>query len=284
MPIDQKALLRLGSRDHFGEHAVADWQALLERLGYPPGPSDGVFGLRTELATKDLQRAAGIDVDGIVGPATRAAADRLDQRDTPADDLLHGIDVSAHQGRIDWPRVAAAGIKFCWIKLSEGSTLIDDRFAENWRGARDAGLLASAYHFLTVSSPVETQARAFLDRLPMGSTLPPALDVERGFGGGTPRTAAVLAWLRLVEEGLRARGERYVQPVVYVSPSYAVSYLGGAAALGDYRLWVAHYGVDAPTVPPPWPDWAAWQKAAGRVDGIGVDTDLDVMKASSLDI
>ncbi|HEX2068810.1 MAG TPA: GH25 family lysozyme, partial [Actinomycetota bacterium] len=32
----------------------------------------------------------------------------------------YGIDVSHHQGRIDWPRVAADDISFAYIKASEG--------------------------------------------------------------------------------------------------------------------------------------------------------------------
>lgn len=59
-------LLKQGTRG--GD--VLIWQARLTELGYPPGPKDGIFGPRTEQATRQFQRSKGIAVDGIVGPIT----------------------------------------------------------------------------------------------------------------------------------------------------------------------------------------------------------------------
>jgi hypothetical protein len=67
MPIPR--LLRLGSSGT----DVADWQRALCRLGYPVAV-DGDFGPRTLAATERFQSAAGVKPDGIVGPATLAAA------------------------------------------------------------------------------------------------------------------------------------------------------------------------------------------------------------------
>ena len=52
----------------------------------------------------------------------------------------YGIDVSAHQNVIDWRQVANDDIAFAYIKATEGGDFTDDRFAQNWRGAQEAGL------------------------------------------------------------------------------------------------------------------------------------------------
>lgn len=75
---------------------------------------------------------------------------------------VHGIDVSRHNGAIDWPRVADAGVAFAWIKASEGGDVRDPRFTENVTGASAAGLRVGAYHFFTFCRPAADQARQFL--------------------------------------------------------------------------------------------------------------------------
>ena len=74
----------------------------------------------------------------------------------------YGIDVSAHQDAIDWQRVAEDNIRFAYIKATEGGDFVDKRFDENWRGAGAAGLDRGAYHFFTLCTPGEAQARNFL--------------------------------------------------------------------------------------------------------------------------
>jgi cell wall-associated NlpC family hydrolase len=64
-------LLRKGSR---GED-VRRIQRRLQVHGFDPGPADGVFGPRTDVAVRAFQRAKRLQVDGIVGPHTRGALD-----------------------------------------------------------------------------------------------------------------------------------------------------------------------------------------------------------------
>ncbi len=49
-------------------------------------------------------------------------------------DAVSGIDVSHHQGAIDWQAVASAGIDFAYAKATEGSQFVDGQFASNWSG------------------------------------------------------------------------------------------------------------------------------------------------------
>lgn len=180
-----------------------------------------------------------------------------------------GIDVSAHQGRIDWP-TASGEVSFAWMKATEGSTLVDARFAENWSGALYAGVPRGAYHFFTSASTGRAQAEAFLRIYPGGGELPPVLDFERGADGRFGKPEEALAWLEIVER------ETGVRPMVYCSPAVADVFLQDEA-FAAFDLWIAHYGVSAPRVPKPWSAWHVWQRGVGRVGGIAGPVDLDIM-------
>lgn len=66
-------ILKRGSRGS----DVRSWQRQLAHRGYEIGPQDGIFGSLTEAATQSFQRACGLDVDGQVGPTTRACMDTV---------------------------------------------------------------------------------------------------------------------------------------------------------------------------------------------------------------
>lgn len=72
-------MLRRGAR---GDD-VGDLQRRLLELGHDPGSPDESFGPLTEAAVRELQRDAGIAVDGVVGPQTRAAMDRAAPKTLP---------------------------------------------------------------------------------------------------------------------------------------------------------------------------------------------------------
>jgi Glycosyl hydrolases family 25 len=60
-----------------------------------------------------------------------------------------GVDVSNHQGEIDWSALAGSNVAFAYIKATEGGDFRDRRFQLNWDGAKRAGLARGAYHFFT---------------------------------------------------------------------------------------------------------------------------------------
>jgi len=109
----------------------------------------------------------------------------------------YGVDVSAHQGEIDWQRVAADEIEFAYIKASEGGSFTDVRFRANWAGAAAAGLDRGAYHFFTLCRRGDEQARHFLAvAAPDPRALGPAVDLElSGNCSRRPRAAEVEAEL-----------------------------------------------------------------------------------------
>ena len=92
---------------------------------------------------------------------------------------VHGIDVSKYQGDIDWSTAQKGGVAFAWLKATEGGDRVDERFAENWRGARAAGVPRGAYHFFYHCRSGAEQARWFIANVPRDpEALPPVLDVE----------------------------------------------------------------------------------------------------------
>ena len=91
----------------------------------------------------------------------------------------YGVDVSNHQGEIDWYAVAGDDIDFAYIKATEGGDFVDDWFGTNWDGARAAGLDVGGYHFFTLCRPGGEQAANFLGTVPVAEAdLPAALDLE----------------------------------------------------------------------------------------------------------
>ncbi|HKE17198.1 MAG TPA: GH25 family lysozyme [Kofleriaceae bacterium] len=184
---------------------------------------------------------------------------------------VRGIDVSKWQGEVDWRAVRAAGIRFAFVRVSDGLTVPDEAFARNWRAAREAGVLRGAYqYFRPEEDPVE---QADLLLATMGALragdLPPALDLEVS-GELAPREL-VRRVSRWVERVHRATG---VRPVVYATARHWAVLTGNSRRFRAHALWVAHHDVDCPDTPSGWRRWTFHQRSkqaqiagvTGRVD------------------
>lgn len=183
----------------------------------------------------------------------------------------YGIDVSAHQGPIDWERVAADEIEFAYVKATEGGDFVDERFATNWEGAGAAGLDRGAYHFFTLCTPGDVQARHFLAVAePDPNALAPAVDLEiAGNCSAQPSHRAVETelgrFLLLVETAWRE------EAVLYVGEDWNERYPGREDL--DRPLWLRRFLLR------PSEDWTIWQlHGYADVDGIDGGVDLDVMR------
>ncbi|MBC6991881.1 MULTISPECIES: glycoside hydrolase family 25 protein [Hymenobacter] len=186
---------------------------------------------------------------------------------------VHGIDVSAYQGRIDWKLVASHDVRFAFIKATEGVTLRDPRFAGNWRGARAAGIYRGAYHFFQPNYDGARQANLFVRTVPLApGDLPPVLDVEAPeFHDVSIMRRNIDTWLRLVE---RHYG---VRPILYSNYSFYKRHLAGH--FDKYPLWLAHYEVDSPSLPRE--KWIIWQHSdEAYVPGIRGTVDFNVYQGS----
>jgi lysozyme len=186
---------------------------------------------------------------------------------------VHGIDVSAYQGRIDWPRVAQQRVRFAFIKASEGVTLRDARFKRNWGEARKAGILSGAYHYFQPNRDGGEQAQLFIATVPIRTgDLPPVLDVE------APRFHDVAEMRREVRQWLAAVEAYYgVRPILYSNYTFYRHYLAGH--FDDYPLWLAHYEVARPALPAE--RWIIWQHSdEAYVPGIRGAVDFNVFQGS----
>ena len=104
----------------------------------------------------------------------------------PPAGALPGIDVSHHQGAIDWSQVAGAGTRFAFAKATEGRSYVDPTYATNKAGAALSGVVFGAYHF---ARPDDTANDAILEAdhfvdvaLLEPGDLVPVLDIERTGG------------------------------------------------------------------------------------------------------
>lgn len=190
---------------------------------------------------------------------------------------LRGIDVSHHQGTIDWAQVAADDVAFAYVKVSEGGDHRDRQFERNIAEANRVGLPVGAYHFFTFCRPAADQARNFVDAVAAATTqLPPMVDLE--FHGNCDRRPSpeemgreVATYLDIVESTLG-------RAAIYYAPDQFLEVYRDA--LPPRRLWRRSIMQE-----PEQTDWIIWQyNAAGRVAGIDGDVDLNVLSVALSDL
>lgn len=181
----------------------------------------------------------------------------------------YGVDVSHHQGPIDWARVADDEITFAYIKATEGSDFGDARFVVNWAAAAEAGIQRGAYHFFTLCTPGAAQAEWFVSRAaPEPDALAPAVDLElAGNCAARPDRDEVYrqldAFLEVVEE---TWGQH---TVLYVGPEWEELY--PVQQRLDRPLWLRRFLVQ------PNADWFIWQlHGYAHVEGIDGGADINV--------
>lgn len=184
---------------------------------------------------------------------------------------VRGIDVSHHQGVIDWGQVRASGQSFAFIKATEGADFRDTRFNENWAQARAQGLATGAYHFFTFCSPGRAQAENFLAVAPRGAlTLPLAVDVEfTGNCVGWESTDAIRRELLIFEEHVREHVG--YAPLLYTTEDVRRELVPGALHARAYWLR-SLWGEPSDGV-----KWRFWQYSdTGSIPGVNGVVDLNV--------
>lgn len=167
-----------------------------------------------------------------------------------------GIDVSHHNGRLNWPAIAASGVTFAFCKATEGTGFVDSEFLTNVREARKAGIAVGAYHFFRPNLDGLTQAKHFLQAtLGIPLDLPAVLDWEAANGiSASTQIVQATRWLAKVEDAFGST------PIIYTGPSYFADVVGSPPGFDRYPLWVAHYTAHTiPRVPLPWKAYTFWQ-------------------------
>jgi lysozyme len=174
---------------------------------------------------------------------------------------LLGIDVSHYQGTVDWFAVARGNVSFAFAKATDGNTLVDPTFSQNWPKIQDAGLFRGAYHFARPSHDPEAQAALFASVVgPLGfRDLPPVLDLEESEGRNP---ADVLAWARAFVTRAEQLFRRTV--MIYTGGFWRFALKNPNDAFFAARpLWLASYGPN-PVVPASWTKFAFWQYTEGK--------------------
>ncbi|KAF9649590.1 glycoside hydrolase family 25 protein [Thelephora ganbajun] len=186
-----------------------------------------------------------------------------------------GIDISSHQGNVDWNTVVANGVSFAFIKATEGTTYKNPYFSSQYTGATKAGLIRGGYHFaLPDRSSGVAQANWFASNgggwSGDGITLPGALDVEYNPYGATCyglSAASMVDWIRDFSNTYHSRVGRY--PVIYTTTNWWRNCTDDSPAFASNSpLWIARYSSSVGLLPDGWSYHTFWQYAdSGPVPG-----------------
>lgn len=189
---------------------------------------------------------------------------------------IYGIDLSHHQGNIDWSSVKNAEghpIEFVYIKATEGATFQDPLYAFNFKEAIKNGLNVGSYHYFRTTSTVANQLANFFNTAPKDQqTLIPMVDIE---DIGSLTVGAFNDSLALFLAGIETQyGSK---PILYTTQRFYNSFLQNRYA--DYHFCIGRYGANEPELLDGNP-WTIWQCSEGaHVKGIPKPVDLDVLNS-----
>ena len=186
-----------------------------------------------------------------------------------------GIDVSKHNGDIDFEQVSDDDYQFVFIKASEGKTYKDDAFERNYEQAREAGLKVGAYHFFRKNRTAREQADNLLAAI-RGKhlDLPLVIDLEDDWGNGATvsRQTAIDRMMEMIDI-LAGKGYRVM---IYTNLDGYEKYYKDL--LGDHDLWLCSF--TSPDLLPHLPHVIQQFSHEGTVSGIDGNVDLNVWRGS----
>ncbi len=197
---------------------------------------------------------------------------------------VQGIDISKYQGDVDWRRVGDSGVRFAYLKVSEGGDHVDDRFYQNWAGAAAAGVPRGVYHFMYWCRTASDQALWFTQAVPQDPTqLPPVLDVEWNHASETcpqqttpeDARAKIRKMLEIMEYHTGKR------PIIYTDIAFHRDVLQGR--FPGYEFWLRSVAAEPHQRFADRP-WTFWQySSTGRVPGISGDVDKNAFDGTESD-
>ncbi len=190
-----------------------------------------------------------------------------------------GIDISHHQGSIDWQELLVKNdldsvISFVYCKATEGTDHVDSQWEYNRSALLELGKAHGAYHFFSVRTDALKQAEHFLDHWKKDALdLPPVLDVETEAENDKLLINSMKVWLQKVEKESGSR------PIIYTSLHFYETKFNNE--FKDYYFWIAAYSRK--------PDYLNderilhWQYTdQGNLPGIEEKIDFNVSKTSFL--
>jgi len=199
-----------------------------------------------------------------------------EESDKPAKEItISGIDVSHHQGEVDWALVKRDEIHFAFMKATEGVTWVDPKFQQNWKAAKEADIIRGAYHFYRPERDAISQAENFINTVVLESgDLPPVLDVELKYNVSKRDIRQdVLIWLKYVEAAYNRK------PILYTDSSFVNLEL--TDEFTRYPLWIAEYSDSVRGSLAGWEKWTFWQYTnSGKVKGVSGPVDRNIFRGT----
>lgn len=200
----------------------------------------------------------------------------------PSKTAVEGIDVSYFQEAVNWNAVKGDNIRFAYIKATEGGDRVDERFADNYVGAAQAGVLRGAYHFWYHCRSGAEQAAWYIQNVPRDpNALPPVLDIEWTPTSPTCTKRPPAAQLHADMQAFLDTVEAYYgkRPVIYTTIDFFEDRLADGA-FSNYPLWVRSTAAEPHERYGSRP-WHFWQyTSTGRVAGINGKADRNVFNGS----
>lgn len=182
---------------------------------------------------------------------------------------LKGIDISHHNGIINFDKVKNSGISIVIIKSTEGISFIDPMFQTYYKEAKASGLRIGFYHFFRTTSDAKKQAHFFINTLN-------GLDVDckyvLDFEVTTVNKDISSSYAKMFMDEVESLTN--CKCAIYTGTNFAKNNLNNT--LSKYSLWIAHYGVNTPGSNGIWDKWAGFQYSdLGKIDGMSTYVDLD---------
>lgn len=189
---------------------------------------------------------------------------------------LRGIDISAHNGEIDFESLARENpVDFVYVKATEGTDFLDRNYEQNILGASRQGIPTGAYHFFRFDTDGEMQALNFLSALRgRRFRLPPAIDIEEWGNPDGHATALIVNRLRDMVSYMEHEG---YAPMLYTNRDGYRRFIRGN--FDSYPLWLCSFADPLPLGMKP----DIWQYShRGSLPGISGRVDLDAAPSALL--
>lgn len=184
--------------------------------------------------------------------------------------VAKGIDVSTFQGTIDWEKVKADGVKFAIIRGGYGRHGIDERFEQNYKNAKKAGVPVGVYHYsyaTTVANAKEEAALVLSYLKGKQFEYPVVFDIE----DETQRSLSKSLLTDITKAFCESVEKSGYYVCIYSSKAFLTSKLD-MKKLSRYDVWVAQWNKTCTYKG----DYGMWQYSDnGKVNGISGNVDLD---------
>ncbi|MGN0214549.1 MAG: glycoside hydrolase family 25 protein [Muribaculaceae bacterium] len=181
-----------------------------------------------------------------------------------------GIDISKHNGDIDFAQLAADSLSFVFIKATEGNEYVDPTFEHNYTKAKEAGLKVGAYHYFRMAKNGTVQAYNFLKAVKGKEIdLPLVIDVEEWGNDMFVDRGDAVSRLEKMIECIEANNYKVM---IYTNKDGYKKYIQNC--LSDKMLWICTFKQPHKVENYNWTilQYSHW----GEVAGINGEVDLDV--------